>query len=124
MNTLSLFITFLSFIAYVLGSDLERVTKTVYFDVTIAGKPAGRIVMGLFGETVPKTVENFRALCTGEMGKSKISGKALTYTGSIFHRVIPEFMLQGLIYFCLLNRLLYCSFNHVYSIFYIMDMKL
>lgn len=95
MNTLSLFITFLSFIAYVLGSDLERVTKTVYFDVTIAGKPAGRIVMGLFGETVPKTVENFRALCTGEMGKSKISGKALTYTGSIFHRVIPEFMLQG-----------------------------
>ena len=85
----------LTLAACALGEDLERITKTVYFDVTIGGKPAGRIVMGLFGETVPKTVENFRALCTGEMGKSKISGKPLTYTGSIFHRVIPEFMLQG-----------------------------
>ena len=99
MSILVLFVSFLCFIAYVHGSDLERVTKTVYFDISIAGKPAGRIVMGLFGETVPKTVENFRALCTGEMGKSKISGKALTYTGSIFHRVIPEFMLQGSFYF-------------------------
>ena len=98
MSILVLFVSFLCFIAYVHGSDLERVTKTVYFDISIAGKPAGRIVMGLFGETVPKTVENFRALCTGEMGKSKISGKALTYTGSIFHRVIPEFMLQGSFY--------------------------
>lgn len=68
--------------------------STVFFDVNIGGKPAGKITIKLFKET-PKTSENFRALCTGEKGKGKVSGKNLHFKNSIFHRVIPEFMAQG-----------------------------
>ncbi|KAK6104497.1 cyclophilin-type peptidyl-prolyl cis-trans isomerase-3, Bmcyp-3, putative [Brugia malayi] len=66
----------------------------VFFDITIGGDPSGRIVMELFSDVVPKTAENFRALCTGEEGYG-ILGKVLYYKGSKFHRVIPNFMCQG-----------------------------
>ncbi|MBN8229523.1 peptidylprolyl isomerase [Corallococcus macrosporus] len=66
----------------------------VFFDMSIGGQPAGRIVMELFSDDVPKTAENFRALCTGEKGTGK-SGKPLHFKGTPFHRVIPQFMCQG-----------------------------
>ncbi|KAJ1356908.1 Cyanate hydratase [Parelaphostrongylus tenuis] len=66
----------------------------VYLDVKIGESPAGKITVELFNDVVPKTAENFRALCTGENGKSK-SGHPLHFKGSTFHRIIPEFMIQG-----------------------------
>lgn len=73
--------------------DEETVTEKVFFDITIDGKPAGRFVFGLFGETVPKTVQNFLSLAIGD--RMNPVGKRLTYKGSKFHRVIKDFMIQG-----------------------------
>jgi len=82
---------FLALVAAVSGET--KITNKVFFDIEIAGGEKGRLVMGLFGEVVPKTVENFRALCTGEKGDGK-KGKPLHYKGSAFHRIIPNFMIQ------------------------------
>ncbi|WUD71562.1 peptidylprolyl isomerase [Streptomyces sp. NBC_00510] len=62
-------------------------SNDVFFDITIDGEPAGRIVFTLFDDVVPKTARNFRELATGEHG--------FGFEGSHFHRVIPDFMLQG-----------------------------
>jgi len=87
-----------SLVIAVCGNDTSKtkgpkVTDIVFFDINIGGQPAGRIEIGLFGKTVPKTVKNFVELAQ-KPGPDE-SGELQGYKGSKFHRVIADFMLQG-----------------------------
>ncbi|AEE76691.1 unnamed protein product [Arabidopsis thaliana] len=66
----------------------------VFFDLTVDGKPAGRIVIELFADLTPRTAENFRGLCTGERGIGKC-GKPIHYKGSTFDHIVPDLMWCG-----------------------------
>uniref|UniRef100_A0A182M375 peptidylprolyl isomerase n=1 Tax=Anopheles culicifacies TaxID=139723 RepID=A0A182M375_9DIPT len=78
-----------------LAEPIAQEKVRCYFDVTLGGLPAGRIVFELFPAVAPKTCENFRALCTGEAGIGQKTGKPLHYKGIIFHRVVKDFMIQS-----------------------------
>ncbi|XP_022884897.1 peptidyl-prolyl cis-trans isomerase CYP63-like isoform X2 [Olea europaea var. sylvestris] len=82
-----------------LGNPVENMNKNknplIFLDVSIDGDPVERLVIELFADVVPRTAENFRALCTGEKGVGDTTGKPLHYKGSIFHRIIKGFMAQG-----------------------------
>jgi peptidyl-prolyl isomerase H (cyclophilin H) len=71
-------------------AGVER--PVVFFDITIGGHNVGRLKMELFSDITPKTAENFRQLCTGELIKN---GKPVGYKGCGFHRIIKGFMIQG-----------------------------
>mmetsp|Transcript_59305 Transcript_59305/g.130248 ORF Transcript_59305/g.130248 Transcript_59305/m.130248 type:complete len:430 (-) Transcript_59305:68-1357(-) len=71
------------------------VTHKTFLDIEIDGTDMGRIVLGLYGDIAPRTVENFRCLCTGEKGKSEETDEPLHYKGASFHRIIRGFCIQG-----------------------------
>ncbi|KAK8352271.1 hypothetical protein V6Z11_A05G084000 [Gossypium hirsutum] len=73
----------------------KKKNPMVFFDISIGGDLVERIIIELFADVVPKTAENFRALCTGEKGIGKSTGKPLHYKGAFFHRIIKGFMAQG-----------------------------
>lgn len=73
----------------------KKKNPLVFLDVSIDGNPAEKIVIELFADTVPRTAENFRSLCTGEKGVGVATGKPLHYKGCLFHRVMKGFMAQG-----------------------------
>ena len=89
MRLVTLFVALLAVAttAFALSHEEAKITQQVFFDIEHGGKAAGRIVLGLYGDLAPKTVENFATLAQRGEGEG--------YAGSIFHRIIRNFMIQG-----------------------------
>mmetsp|Transcript_8964 Transcript_8964/g.13386 ORF Transcript_8964/g.13386 Transcript_8964/m.13386 type:complete len:194 (-) Transcript_8964:31-612(-) len=85
---------YLCFLVSLALASKPEITNVVYFDLAIQNKDVGRVIFGLYGKDAPKTVQNFRGLCTGEYGKNA-ERIPLHYSGSHFHRIIPGFVVQG-----------------------------
>ncbi|KAG6489609.1 hypothetical protein ZIOFF_050884 [Zingiber officinale] len=66
----------------------------VFLEISVDGKPPDRMDIELFADVVPKTAENFRALCTGEKGIGASTKVPLCYKGSTFHRIVKGFVAQ------------------------------
>ena len=75
----------------------DSITHKVFLDLSVASQPVGRVTIGLYGKCVPRTVENFRCLCTGERGAvaRKKGPLPLHYRGCALHRIVPNFLCQG-----------------------------
>jgi len=85
---------YLCFLVSLALASKPEITNVVYLDLAIENKDVGRVIFGLYGKDAPKTVQNFRGLCTGEYGKNA-ERIPLHYSGSHFHRIIPGFVVQG-----------------------------
>mmetsp|Transcript_70265 Transcript_70265/g.206087 ORF Transcript_70265/g.206087 Transcript_70265/m.206087 type:complete len:429 (-) Transcript_70265:66-1352(-) len=76
-------------------SQIKEKRPTVFLEIELHSRKLGSISLELFGDVVPRTVENFRCLCTGEKGVSPVNGKALHFKGSRFHKILPGSIIQG-----------------------------
>uniref|UniRef100_A0A0G4FU62 Peptidyl-prolyl cis-trans isomerase n=1 Tax=Chromera velia CCMP2878 TaxID=1169474 RepID=A0A0G4FU62_9ALVE len=75
--------------------NAPRITSHVYLDVSVDGVRSGRLILGLYGELLPRTTKNFEEICRGSTPlPSAPAGKMMTFAGSVFHRIIPGFMAQ------------------------------
>lgn len=95
LSTLGVFLL-LTLFSLIEAKKGPKVTHKVFFDFEVGGKQIGRVVLGLFGKTVPKTVENFVQLSKCHLADdAPKDGKLCGFKGSKFHRIIKDFMIQG-----------------------------
>ncbi|XP_054280155.1 peptidyl-prolyl cis-trans isomerase 7-like [Macrosteles quadrilineatus] len=77
------------------GKEIKNVRPRCFFDIEVGENHIGRIIFELYSDLCPKICENFIALCNGDKGLGSTTGKPLHYKGTVFHRVVKDFMIQG-----------------------------